>query len=249
MNKSNWSFFVGWLVLALTGVFVEGCHKADFLGKNPNSTLVVPSTLSDFQSLLDNDQVMNYVPALGELSADNYYMGDDLWQTVGTRVQNAYLWKPDIFGGQGVVEDWNVPYQQVYYANVVLDGLDKVKTDNSNIAIWNSIKGQALFTRAFGLFNVAQLFAPAYDEDSAATEAGIPLRLVEDVQSPVTRSTVKQTYEQITGDLRTAAMLLPSRVLMTYVNRATRPAALAMLARVYLSMREYDSASVYADSA
>jgi len=249
MNKSNWSFFVGWLLLALTGGIVESCHKQDFLGKNANSTLVVPSTLSDFQSLLDNDQVMNFVPALGDLSADNYFMGDDLWQTAGTRVQNAYLWKQDIFGGQGNVEDWNIPYQQVYYANVVLDGLDKVKTDNSNFAIWNSVKGQALFTRAFAFYNIAQLFAPAYDKDSASVDAGIPLRLNEDVQAPVARSTVKQTYDQITGDLHIAAGLLPPRVLMTYINRATRPAALAMLARVYLSMRKYDSAKIYADSA
>jgi len=249
MNNSIWSFIGNWLLLVVAGGLVSGCHKQDFLGKNPNSTLIVPSTLSDFQSLLDNDLVMNQVPALGEISGDNYYMGDDLWQTAGTRVQNAYLWKPDIFVGQGSVEDWNFPYQQVYYANVVLDGLDNIKTDNSNLATWNDIKGQALFARAFGLFNVAQLFAPVYDVASADSDPGVPLRLTEDVQARVVRSTVKQTYNQITGDLRIAAGLLSSKVLMTYVNRASRPAALAMLARVYLSMRKYDSAMFFADNA
>jgi len=34
----------------------------------------------------------------------------------------------------------------------------------------------------------------------------------------------------------------------TFLNRASRPATLALLARVYLSMRKYDSAKVYADS-
>jgi len=249
MNNSIWSFCGSGLLLVLAGGLVSGCHKQDFLGKNPNSTLFVPSTLSDFQNLLDNDLVMNQVPALGDISADNYYMGDDLWQNAGTRVQNAYLWKPDIFVGQGSVEDWNFPYQQVYYANVVLDGMDKIKTDNSNLATWNYIKGQALFARAFGLYNVAQLFAPVYDMASENSDLGVPLRLTEDVQTQVVRSTVKQTYNQITGDLRIAAGLLSSKVLMTYVNRASRPAVLAMLARVYLSMRRYDSAMIYADSA
>ena len=249
MNRTMWSFFGSWLLLILAGGLVGSCHKQDFLGKNPNSTLIVPSTLSDFQSLLDNDLVMNQVPALGEISADNYYMGDDLWQIAGTRVQNAYLWKPDIFVGQGSVEDWNFPYQQVYYANVVLDGLGKIKTDNSNLATWNDLKGQALFARAFGLFNVAQLFAPVYDVTSADSDPGVPLRLTEDVQAQVVRSTIKQTYNQITGDLRLAAGLLSSKVLMTFVNRSSRPAALAMLARVYLSMRKYDSAMIYADDA
>ena len=84
---------------------------------------------------------------------------------------------------------------------------------------------------------------------SADSDPGVPLRLTEDVQARVVRSTVKQTYNQITGDLRLAAGLLSSKVLMTFVNRSSRPAALAMLARVYLSMRKYDSAMIYADDA
>ena len=248
MNKQSWSSIINLLLLVLTGMFAGSCHKDDFLGKNSNSSVIVPTTLTDFQSLLDNDLVMGFVPALGDLSADNYFMDDALWQTAGTRVQNAYIWKPDIFDGQGNDEDWDLPYQQVYYANVVLDGLPQVKTDNSNIATWNSIKGQALFTRAFAFYNIAQLFAPVYDETTAAMDAGIPLRLSQDVKAPTVRSTVQQTYDQITGDLQAASALLPAKVAMTYVNRASRPAALALLARVYLSMRKYDSAKIYADS-
>jgi len=249
MIKQSWSSLISPLLLVMTSVLTAGCHKDDFLGKNPNSSLVVPSTLTDFQNLLDNDQVMNLFPALGEISADNYFIDQSLWQSAGTRVQNAYTWEKDIFDGEGNDEDWNYPYQQVYYANVVLDGLEKLKTDNSTIATYNSVKGQALFTRAFGLYNVAQLFAPVYDAMTAATDSSIPLRLSQDVKAPTVRSTVKQTYDQITGDLRIAVGLLPATVSMTYVNRASRPAAQALLARIYLSMRKYDSAGLYADSA
>jgi hypothetical protein len=247
MNKHSWPFITK-LLLALISVLAVSCHKDDFLGKNPNSSLVVPTTLTDFQSLLDNDQVMGFVPALGEISADNYFMDDALWQTVGNRVQNAYTWESDIFDGEGNDEDWNFPYQQVYYANVVLDGLPNIKTDNSNVINWNNIKGQALFARAFALYNVAQVFAPVYDGATAASDSSIPVRLSQDVKIPTVRSTVKQTYEQITGDLRVASGLLPVNVSMTYINRASRPAAQALLARVYLSMRKYDSAEIYADS-
>src|ERR1700709_58656 len=111
MNKNSWSFITKLLLILISGLIVS-CHKDDFLGKKPNSSLVVPSTLTDFQSLLDNDQVMGFVPAIGEISADNYFMDDALLQTVGNRVQNAYTWKPDIFDGEGNDEDWNVPYQQ-----------------------------------------------------------------------------------------------------------------------------------------
>lgn len=248
MSKHSRSSLTKLLLLILNSVLVLSCHKNDFLGKTPNSSLLIPSTLTDFQSLLDNDQVMGFVPALGELSADNYFMDDALWQTTGNRVQNAYIWKPDIFDGDGSDEDWNNPYQQVYYSNVVLDGLVDIKTDNSNFDTWNSVKGQALFTRAFALYNVAQVFAPVYDGVTAAIDSSIPLRLTQDVQAQTTRSTMKQTYDQITGDLRVASNLLPANVSMTNINRASRPAAQALLARVYLSMRKYDSAEIYADS-
>ncbi|HEY4288804.1 MAG TPA: RagB/SusD family nutrient uptake outer membrane protein [Puia sp.] len=249
MNKPSWSSFTSLLLLVMTGLLMEGCHKQDFLGKNPNSSLVVPTTLTDFQNLLDNDQIMNLVPALGEISADNYFIDQTLWQSAGTRVQNAYTWQADVFDGEGSDEDWNFPYQQVYYANVVLDGLGKLKADNSTVVTYNSVKGQALFTRAFGLYNIAQLFAPVYDAVTAATDSSIPLRLSQDIKAPTVRSTVKQTYDQITGDLRIAVGLLPASVSMTFVNRASRPAAQALLARIYLSMRKYDSAGIYADSA
>jgi len=236
------------LLLLVMGVLAGSCHKHDFLDKPPSTDLVVPSTLNDFQNLLDNDQIMGLVPALGEISADNYYLAYEFWQSLGARVHNAYIWTPDIFGGEGNVEDWNFPYQQVYYANVVLDGMDNIKTSSSTMADWNSVKGQALFTRAFAFYNIAQVFAPVYDETTAAADTGILLRLHQDVSSRSIISTVKQTYNQITGDLRTASGLLPSMVSMTYVNRASRPAAQALLARVYLSMRKYDSARLYADS-
>ena len=237
------------LLLVVIGILTGSCNKQDFLNKPPSTNLIVPSSLNDFQNLLDNDQVMGQVPALGEISADNYYLAYGFWQSLGKRVHNAYIWAPDIFGGEGNVEDWNYSYQQVYYANVVLDGMANQNAGTGSMADWNNVLGQALFTRAFAFYNIAQVFAPAYDNVTAASDTGILLRLHQDVVAPSIISTVKQTYNQITGDLRKASGLLPPTVSMTYLNRASRPAAQALLARVYLSMRKYDSAKLYTDSA
>jgi hypothetical protein len=233
-------------LLVVTGVLAGSCHKQDFLDKPPSTELVVPSTLNDFQGLLDNDQIMRFVPALGEISADNYYLSYALWQSAGKRVQNAYTWEVDIFAGEGNVEDWNSPYQQVYYSNVVLDGLANMKPSGAD---FNNVFGEALFMRAFAFYNIAQVFAPIYEESRATADTGILLRLHQDVSAPSIISSVKQTYNQITGDLRMASGLLPSVVPQAYLNRPSRPAAQALLARVYLSMRKYDSAWRYADSA
>ncbi len=235
-------------------VFVAGlgcfpsCHKDAFLEKKPNTTLVVPTSLSDFQALLDNLNVIGLTPVLGEISADNFYLTPAFWQNIDIREHNAYVWTPDIYDGQGLVEDWDVPYQQVFYSNVILQGLPNIKVNIGNAAQWNTIKGSALFTRAFAFFNLAQVFAPPYDPNSNSNPLGIPLRLSPDVNSPTTRSTVGETYAQILSDLQKAVPLLQTTVPTNNLNRPSRPAALALLARVYLSMRNYPMAGAYADS-
>jgi hypothetical protein len=235
-------------LLAAAGLLCVSCRKA-FLDKLPSTALVVPSTLADYQALLDNDAVMSGTPLLGELSADNCYLTYPFWQGLDTREHNTYYWAKDIFQGQGLVEDWDQPYKQVFYANVVLEGLAGIPIDDVNRQQWQNEKGAALFIRAYAFYNIAQLFAPAYDSQTAATDFGIPLRLRSDIKDPSVRASVKQTYEQIIADLRQASTLLPPEVPLANRNRPSKPAALAMLARVFLSMSAYEQAGLYADSA
>jgi hypothetical protein len=230
-----------------TIALLPACSKDNFLDTKPSSNLVVPSTLSDFQAILDNDGVMSQTPGLGEVSADNYYLTYAFWQGLDSKEQNAYTWAADIYQGQGGVDDWNIPYKQVFYANIVLDGLPNVSKD-SNLVMWETVKGEALFLRAYAFFNLAQIFAPVYDSSSAANDMGIPLRLSSNVKAVSTRASVQQTYAQILQDLVEASQLLPAPLPLVNRNRASKPAAMALLARVCLSMRNYHQAGLYADS-
>ncbi len=235
-------------ILALA-VCWQACSKKAFLDAKPTTNLLVPTQLSDFQALLDNTSVFGFVPTLGEASADNYFFASyTYWNNRDTREKNAYIWAPDIFDGQGGQLDWNTPYQQVYYANVVLDGLGS-KPEQDSVAVWEALEGSALFLRAFAFYNVAQVFAPVYDQGTSAVDSGIPLRLHSDINLLSRRATVAQTYQQIINDLDSAEMFLPTIVPNSYRNRPGRIAAQALLARVYLSMRNYQMARAYADSA
>jgi hypothetical protein len=236
-----------WLVLALV-VIGLACNKHDFLDKKPSTNLLIPMTLSDFQALLDNVKVFGLVPVLGEASADNYYVSYTAWQTMVARELNAYVWTSDIFGGQGGQLDWNIPYQQVFYANVVLDGLKTMKKSPDSTAMWNTLEGSALFCRAFAFYNLAQLFAPVYDEGSASSDLGIPLRTSSAIDTLSARASVRATYDQILSDLHQAESYLPAGLPGRTLNRPVRLCAEALLARVYLSMRNYALARLSADS-
>lgn len=244
------SSFINRIALPAIVLLTTNCHKQAFLDAKPSTNLVVPTTLSDFQALLDNTLVMGLTPVLGDVSADNYYVNDTLWNSLDTKAAQAYIWAKDIYEGQVQVPDWDVPYQQVFYANVVLDGLAAMKGDSVNSVQYNTIKGEALFTRSYAFFNIAELFAPPYDSSTATVaNTGIPLRETSDVNAKVGRSTVQATYDTLLGDLQAAVRLLPAAIPFANLNRPSRPAAQALLARIYLSLRNYTLAGAYADSA
>lgn len=226
---------------------IISCNKKDFLDEKPNSNVVVPTTLEDFQQLLDNEATLSLTPALGEISADNFYIMPNYWQVLGKKEKNAYIWAADIYEGEGKVADWNTPYEQVLYANVVLDGLKNVAVTTGNQQQWNNLKGAALFIRAYAFYNLAQVFALPYKAETATTDLGIPLKLTPNVDEVVKRATLEETYTQILNDLLTAKDLLPDAI-TAYLNRPNKPAANALLSRVYLSMRNYEQAGAFADN-
>ncbi|HVX00181.1 MAG TPA: RagB/SusD family nutrient uptake outer membrane protein [Candidatus Babeliaceae bacterium] len=223
------------ILLAIV-IFMFGCQK-DFLDKKPNKALLVPTTLSDFQSLLDNLSVMNTVPGIERIATDDLYTNDDGWQYWSTADQrNSYIWAKDIYEGAPSL-DWNSPYQQVFYANIVLDGLDKMNENQVPQNDYNRVKGSALFYRAVAYYHLAQLFAKQYNSSTAKQDLGIPIRLSSDVNLRPGRGTVQDVYDRILNDFDASVQLLPQ--VATLKSRPSKVAALAFLSRVYLTMGNY----------
>lgn len=221
--------------------------KKDFLDIKPSKTLVVPQTLQDLQALLDNTTMMNFtMPYLGEASSDDYYLTYNTWNTLSAADnKNAYVWVKDIYAASPTVLDWDNRYRQVFYANVVLEGLDKLSEAEKIKPDFAREKGSALFYRAFAFYQMAQLFCKPYSA-TAETDLGIPLRLQSDINIKSTRATVEQTYQQILADLKSAVYLLPGTP--SVKTRPSKPAAYALIAKTLLLMQNYAAAKNYADS-
>ncbi|RZM10936.1 MAG: RagB/SusD family nutrient uptake outer membrane protein, partial [Pedobacter sp.] len=234
------------IMLLAIGCF--SCNKEQFLAEKPRTSLLVPTTLSDFQRLLDNTE-LNISGTLGDISADDYYLLNEAsWNAVfsGTE-RNAHIWKANIYEGETNISDWNGPFQQILYANIVLQGLEKLPLDAANELEFNRIKGWAHFIRGHALYNLAQCFAPPFNKSTAEVDLGLPIRLEADVTQKVPRSSVAKTYSQILADLQAAEQLLPNRQPGLDRNRPYKIAAKAMLARVYLNMGNYGQALLQAE--
>ncbi len=230
-----------YILIILTSI-LGACQK-EFLAERSDKALLVPKTLTDFQTLLDNLNVFNITPSLQVIASDDYYSTDVKINTFSASQKNSFIWASDIDEGLSI-SDWNTPYQQVFYANVVLDGLLEMEEASSQQQQWKVIKGSALFHRAFAFYNLAQLFAKPFDPSNAKTDLGIPIRLQADVNIKSTRGTLQQTYDQIIKDLKQAEALLP--VSSAFQSRPSKIAAQALLARVYLNMEDYQNALLYA---
>lgn len=232
------------IVFLVTGVTLISCKK-NWMEEKPNKNLDVPTSIKDFQSMLDHTSFMNdYRPALGEVSADNYYVTDKMWLGYNVDTRNKYSWNKEIYTDQVTDNpNWNFVWRGVLQANVVLDGVDK--TEDVGSPAWNNIKGSAHFYRAESFFDLAQIYARPYSL-TFPDAPGIPLRLTADPNPKSVRAGLQETYQQILSDLHTAADYLPVTAL--YKTRPSKPAAYALLSRVYLTMQDYSHAFQYADS-
>jgi hypothetical protein len=239
MKKLNVNNLV---IIVISTLLILGCKK--YLDVKPDKSLVVPTSLTDLQNLLNNTDIMNSSnPVIQEGATDNSYIIPTTWEGL-TEIssKNMYIFNEDIFN-DNEINEWSMSYVTVFYSNVVLEQLDKIKPVPPEA---NRIKGEALFFRSFAFYQLAQLFAKPYDLATAEQDWGIPLKLKSDIAEKSSRSSVKQTYDQIIKDLKLSAELLPTT--SNFKTTPTKQAAFGLLARFFLSMGEYEKASFFADN-
>lgn len=232
--------------ILFSGVVILLFSCTEKLDIKPDQSKNIPETVADFQALMDGVEVLNRnIPAFGEAGADNYYITDARYNSLSQESErNAYIWGKDIFPVNAVAFDWAGSYTRINYCNLVLEGLAALPADHDTDA-YDNAKGTALFFRAYSFYTLAEEFSKPYDSATAATDLGLPLKITSDIQRLYQRASVKETYEQILGDLSLAIDLLPD--LAAYKTRPSKAAAYALLARIYLTLKDYDKALHYAD--
>ncbi|HMU44476.1 MAG TPA: RagB/SusD family nutrient uptake outer membrane protein, partial [Ignavibacteriaceae bacterium] len=232
-------------IMIIVSLTFAACKK--YLDKKTDIKLAIPTTLNEFQTLLDQpDITSNSTPGVNDLGCDDYYVSYPTYQSLSVVARNCYIWTSDIWNG-ATSKDWDNPYSIIYKSNVVLEGLKEFPIDNpQDQAKWNTITGHALFLRGISHYFLEETFGQPYKPSTSNSDMGIPLKLTSDLSKIAMRSSVEATFTQITSDLKEAASLLPTST--GTKNRPSKAAAYGMLARIYLTMQDYVRSSIYADS-
>jgi hypothetical protein len=228
-------------LLLLSLALFSACGK-EFLDAKPDKALLVPTTLSDMQSLLNNTtNIFNKSAYLMVLASDDFYTTQAGWQGLSViSEKNTYIWAQDLYESKAI-GDWNFAYKQIFYANVVLDGLLKIETNDR--LLFNQTKGSALFYRAWAYYKLAEQFCVPYQKATATSQPGIMLHLNSNVNERPARASLQQVYDQLISDLITASELLPAKV--DIKTKPSKAAALGLLSKVYLAMENYTQALNY----
>jgi hypothetical protein len=133
-----------------------------------------------------------------------------------------------------VYELWQQHYAGVVKANVALAKIPGITFDNTpaGVSLKARLLGEAKFLRALFYFNLVRLYGdvPLVLEYNPAVTAQ---------DYAVARTPSAQVYDQIVKDLTEASDVLPNSYSSLDVGRATKGAALALLAKVYLTKASF----------
>jgi len=229
----------------ILALLLLSCNKSNFLNEKPGTDINTPTKLSDFRNILDNTEVMNYTGGLAQLASDDYEVTYANWQGASSTQRNSYTWQKSLYNGDLAIKDWNDLYREVFYANVVLEGL--ASSGFADTAGAAELRGWALFARSYAFYDLTRNFCPAYNSSTTATDLGIPLRLSSNIDYLQKRGSLQESFDRILVDLKESAALLPASRPSANLNRPWKAAAFALLARVYLDMRDYSQTEYYAD--
>lgn len=132
-----------------------------------------------------------------------------------------------------ISSEWTSEYTGIQAANIFLDNIDKIKTNNQTLI--DRLKGEVKVLRAYLYIKLASLYG---DVPLVTTETTL------EASRKLTRTPVAQVWDFISKELTDAAAVLPTT--QAEKGRITKGAALALKARAMLYAGRYTDAATAA---
>ena len=233
--------------------FISFTSCGDFLDEY-SQDLVVVKTVEDLDEVLLGDVYLpnkaptaflssSFVSWLNFLDDDIntviYRRGGDKW--LSTKWLYGYTnWLQEIgasVDGSVTIASDDSPWVETYYRINIINELAALR-----------IQGECHFQRGLFYFFLVNLYAKAYQPESAGEMLGIPLKLTSYVENEFHRNSVKEVYEQVVKDLILAVDELTRSPQSNPSFRASRESALLLLSRVYLYMQDWENARMAAEN-
>lgn len=181
-----------------------------------------------YATLHSNGQYNVALYAIGEVPSDNTEILD---AQAGINISQIDAFTT--LSNNGILSDiWNDHYKGILACNAVIDRIPAIEMDETLKARY---VGECLFLRSLMYFNIVRTFG----------DVPLVTKEIVDVQEGYAfpRSPKETVYEQLIADLEEATSLLPNSYANADVGRATAGAAKGLLAKVYLTLQNWQEAA------
>lgn len=229
----------------LLPIFVLLAVSCD-LERDPYNQISVDELFSDPGSI-ETATLGNYALLKGDIGFDGWvddlhriseYAGDNVALSGGTTDNLFFLYNyQSITTNSRVDRFWRNSYKIIVGCNLMIEKIqegDSPETDQ--------LLGENYYLRALVFFQMGNVFGRPYNQGTS--NPSIPIKLSSDTEDRPDRNTVQEVYDQVIGDLLKAESLMTINKGASY---ASKEAAQALLARVYLYMEDNANAETYAD--
>jgi hypothetical protein len=229
--KLGLPFIIMIVANACTGILdKEPLGRLDATVAIQNQADAIQAVNACYESLMFNNNNNNFYWAFGIITSDIAVVGGD-----GSRPGLTEL---DFLTHTPRTEEfnqfWRLNYNGITQCNTVLERVPSIAMDP---ILKDRIIGEALFLRAYYYFLLAQVFG----------DVPLIIEILAPDQLKIPRAPRNAVFEQIIKDCTEAADLLPVSHTNANKGRATKGAALALVAKTHLYLKNWSQVIQFVD--
>lgn len=229
------------LLLMIAGI---SCKK-DFLEVLPKGKVIAVG-YKDYELLLNNTNLQNTGTDAQLLLGDEVTSEEPYYSGLTLREQRLFTWSGQVYQPDEESPETNGPLAAIYTYNKIIR--EVMEAPDGTPEQKKMVLAEALAGRAWTYFLLINYYGKPYLKSTAASDPGFPIITTADITvNRFTRATVQEVYDLITTDLQKAIPDLSPTVF--HRLRMSRPAAQALLGKVYVFMQRFEEALPLLESA
>lgn len=238
MNNKHYKRHI--LLAVIATLALTACD--DYLDIQPKGRVIV-TTAKEYREMLT--QAYSIVPedrGLATFRSDEFTMNATLSADDINSFKDIWCWDDDSPESTTSSFGWRNYYQVIYEANHTIYNKDNI-TEGTTDEV-NQLVGEAYMLRAYMHFLLVNLYGEPYTAVSDPYAAkGVPIKLDNDPDLQLSRSSVGEVYDQVVGDIDNAERYLNVEQWQTGYNyRFSTISVDALRSRVYLYMGRWQDA-------
>lgn len=225
------------IILLILTVSSFSCKK-DFLEVLPKGK-VIAVNYKDYELLLNNPDLQNVGAKAQLMMGSEVCCSATYFDALTKAEQKLFSWSDQIYESEENSPDTEGPLANIYTYNKIIG--EVMDAPGGTAVQKKQVRAEALAGRAWTYFLLINYYGKPYQKGSASKDPGFPIIATADITvNRFTRASVEAVYDFIIKDLETALPDLSPTVF--HRLRMSRPAAEALLGKVYVYMRQFDKA-------